>query len=67
MTEREERVPEFQPGDVIDIAFRRAVVKGVYDNGALHVVHSHEELFNFNPAAPDVEVHVVGYDEEYGG
>ena len=54
--------PHFRKGDVVDIVFRRAIVRDVHDRGTLSVVHSDEELDHFKPDAVDVEVTVVGYE-----
>jgi hypothetical protein len=56
--------PTFLEGDLVDITFRRAVIRKVNRSGTLAIIHSDEQLDHFDPTAADVEVTKVGREPE---
>jgi hypothetical protein len=50
----------YREGDLIDVTFRRAVVRHVNTDGTLAIIHVNEELDRFDPNTTEVEVTVVG-------
>lgn len=56
--------PKYRQGDVVDIVFRRAIVREVHDHhDTLEIVHSDQEMPRFDPNAVDVEVTIVGHED----
>jgi hypothetical protein len=55
--------PRFRKGDIVDVVFRRAIVRHVNGRGTLQLIHSDEQMDYFDPDAVDVEITVVGHED----